>query len=159
MTTTMRVSMLASVALFALSLAAPAQAQSNTMSFFVTSVGSGKSGDLGGPAGAGAHCQALPAAAGAGCGRSHTLLCCRGGLNDKRPSNSGNASPPSRGWGGGGSKAALKSTGGGGIYYCFATTGARWRGGPERYDRGGSPGHLLWMQSFRGRVPAASNKC
>src|SRR6266566_8000724 len=74
MTTTMRVSMLASVALFALSLAAPAQAQSNTMSFFVTSVGSGKGGDLGGLAGADAHCQALAAAAGAGSKTWHAYL-------------------------------------------------------------------------------------
>jgi hypothetical protein len=36
------------------------------MSFFVTSVGLGKGGDLGGLAGADAHCQALGAAAGAG---------------------------------------------------------------------------------------------
>src|SRR5438477_382871 len=49
MTTAMRVSMLASVALFGLGLAAPAQAQSSTMSFFVTSAGSGKGGDPGGP--------------------------------------------------------------------------------------------------------------
>jgi hypothetical protein len=36
------------------------------MRFFVTSVGSGKGGDLGGLAGADAHCQKLAAAAGAG---------------------------------------------------------------------------------------------
>ena len=36
------------------------------MSFFVTSVGSGKGGDLGGLAGADAHCQKLATAAGAG---------------------------------------------------------------------------------------------
>ncbi len=36
------------------------------MSFFVTSTGSGKGGDLGGLAGADAHCQSLAAAAGAG---------------------------------------------------------------------------------------------
>jgi len=36
------------------------------MSFFVTSVGSGKGADLGGLAGADAHCQKLAAAAGAG---------------------------------------------------------------------------------------------
>jgi hypothetical protein len=36
------------------------------MSFFVTSVGSGKGGDLGGIAGADAHCQRLATAAGAG---------------------------------------------------------------------------------------------
>lgn len=37
-----------------------------SMSFFITSVGSGKGGDLGGLAGADAHCQRLAAAAGAG---------------------------------------------------------------------------------------------
>jgi hypothetical protein len=39
---------------------------SGPMSFFVTSAGSGKGGDLGGLAGADAHCQKLAAAAGAG---------------------------------------------------------------------------------------------
>ena len=39
---------------------------SGPMSFFVTSVGSGKGADLGGLAGADAHCQRLAAAAGAG---------------------------------------------------------------------------------------------
>jgi len=39
---------------------------SNPMTFFVTSVGPGKGGDLGGLAGADAHCQALATAAGAG---------------------------------------------------------------------------------------------
>jgi len=43
---------------------APAQAQPATMSFFVTSVGKGKGADLGGLAGADAHCQALAKAAG-----------------------------------------------------------------------------------------------
>src|ERR1700686_1117228 len=36
------------------------------MSFFVTGVGIGKGGDLGGPEGADAHCQRLAAAVGAG---------------------------------------------------------------------------------------------
>jgi hypothetical protein len=40
--------------------------QTGPMSFFITSVGSGKGGDLGGLAGADAHCQALATAAGAG---------------------------------------------------------------------------------------------
>lgn len=48
-------------------LAACASAPSTgPMSFFVTSVGSGKGADLGGLAGADAHCQKLAAAAGAG---------------------------------------------------------------------------------------------
>lgn len=44
----------------------PANAQENEMSFFVTSIGSGKGGDLGGLEGADAHCQKLATAAGAG---------------------------------------------------------------------------------------------
>jgi hypothetical protein len=54
---------------FALALmapsASPVDAQSNTMSFFITSAGPGKGGDLGGIAGADAHCAALAKAAGA----------------------------------------------------------------------------------------------
>src|SRR5688500_12649330 len=45
---------------------AGASAQDNPMSFFVTSAGPGKGGDLGGLEGADAHCQALAEAAGAG---------------------------------------------------------------------------------------------
>jgi len=45
--------------------AAPALAQQADMSFFVTSAGPGKGADLGGLAGADAHCQKLAAAAGA----------------------------------------------------------------------------------------------
>ena len=48
----------------AFGLVAPTQAQQATMSFFVTSVGKGKGADLGGLAGADAHCQALAKAAG-----------------------------------------------------------------------------------------------
>jgi hypothetical protein len=44
----------------------PAQAQAPTMGFFITSVGSGKGADLGGLAGADAHCQKLAATVGAG---------------------------------------------------------------------------------------------
>jgi len=61
---TMRVSMLASVALVALGMGAPAQAQQNAMTFFVTSEGPGKGGDLGGLNGADAHCAKLATAAG-----------------------------------------------------------------------------------------------
>ena len=52
-----------------LPLGAPAWAQApspSTMTFFVTSTGSGRGADLGGLAGADAHCQALAQAAGAG---------------------------------------------------------------------------------------------
>ena len=64
MTTTMRVSMLASIALLALGLGAPAQAQQANMTFFITSDGPGKGGDLGGIAGADVHCTRLAQAAG-----------------------------------------------------------------------------------------------
>lgn len=57
---------IASVALLALGLAAGVQAQQSGMTFFITSVGSGKGADLGGVAGADRHCQSLAAAAGAG---------------------------------------------------------------------------------------------
>ena len=53
-------------AVLAVSVGGAVQAQQNTMSFFVTSVGSGKGGDLVGLDGADRHCQALAAAAGAG---------------------------------------------------------------------------------------------
>lgn len=43
-----------------------ATANDNSMSFFVTSVGSGKGGNLGGLEGADAHCKALASAVGAG---------------------------------------------------------------------------------------------
>ena len=46
--------------------AAPANREVGPFSFFVTSVGSGKGADLGGLAGADAHCQKLAAAVGAG---------------------------------------------------------------------------------------------
>ena len=46
--------------------AAPAAAQQDAMTFFVTSEGPGKGADLGGLAGADAHCQKLATSAGAG---------------------------------------------------------------------------------------------
>ena len=54
------------------------------MSFFVTSVGPGKGGDLGGLEGADRHCQNLAAAAGAGNRTWHAYLSTQGtkGLND-----------------------------------------------------------------------------
>jgi hypothetical protein len=64
MTSAIRLHVLAAVAATGLSLSAPAQAQQATMSFFVTSVGKGDGADLGGLAGADAHCQALAKAAG-----------------------------------------------------------------------------------------------
>jgi hypothetical protein len=55
-----------SIALVALGLTGGVQAQQANMTFFVTSVGSGKGADLGGLAGADKHCQTLAAAVGAG---------------------------------------------------------------------------------------------
>ena len=57
---------------------APAKAQQNSMSFFVTSTGLGKGGDLGGLNGADAHCQALAQAAGAGGKTWHAYLSTQG---------------------------------------------------------------------------------
>ena len=53
-------------ALLALGLAGAAQAQQGGMSFFVTSIGIGRGGDLGGLEGADRHCQQLAQAVGAG---------------------------------------------------------------------------------------------
>ena len=64
MTSRIRLPLLAAVVLTGLSLTAPAQAQQASMSFFVTSAGKGNGADLGGLAGADAHCQALAKAAG-----------------------------------------------------------------------------------------------
>jgi hypothetical protein len=72
MTTKLKLSILASAAL--LCLAGVSQAQQNNMTFFVTSHGPGKGGDLGGIAGADAHCQALATAAGAGGKTWHAYL-------------------------------------------------------------------------------------
>jgi hypothetical protein len=66
MNRTLRLPILASAALMSLGWTGASQAQQNNMSFFITSVGSGKGGDLGGLAGADAHCQQLATAAGAG---------------------------------------------------------------------------------------------
>jgi hypothetical protein len=51
-----------------------AQDAAQSMRFFVTGVGSGKGGDLGGLAGADAHCQSLAAAVGAGARTWHAYL-------------------------------------------------------------------------------------
>src|ERR1700724_750754 len=66
MTTKLKLTILASAALLSVVGAGVLQAQQNAMTFFVTSVGSGKGGDLGGLQGADAHCQTLATAAGAG---------------------------------------------------------------------------------------------
>jgi len=54
--------------------AAPASAQDNAMSFFISSAGSGSGADLGGLAGADAHCQMLATAVGAGNRTWHAYL-------------------------------------------------------------------------------------
>ena len=61
-----------------MTLSAAAIAQQNDMSFFVTSVGVGRGGDLGGLAGADKHCQSLAAAAGAGAKTWHAYLSTQG---------------------------------------------------------------------------------
>jgi len=60
--------------LVSLSLSAPASAQQNTMTFFVTSVGPGKGADLGGLDGADRQCQTLAQAVGAGNRTWHAYL-------------------------------------------------------------------------------------
>ena len=63
----MRLAILASAALLSSGAAQAQQApQSPDMTFFVTSVGSGKGADLGGLEGADRHCQTLAQGAGAG---------------------------------------------------------------------------------------------
>jgi len=62
----MKKSVILLLSFITLVLSAIAIAQSNTMSFFIVSVGSGKGADLGGLEGADQHCQTLAAAAGAG---------------------------------------------------------------------------------------------
>ena len=74
-----------SVLFFAISMTALAHAQQNTMSFFVTSVGLGKGGDLGGLEGADRHCQSLAQAVGAGgkTWRGYLSTQGQGGVNAK----------------------------------------------------------------------------
>ena len=66
MSTAMRLSVFASVAVMSLGTSGSVPAQQNNMTFFITSAGPGKGADLGGLAGADAHCQSLAQAAGAG---------------------------------------------------------------------------------------------
>ncbi len=78
MNTTTRLSVVMSAALMSLGVAGSAQAQqapqSPNMTFFVTSVGSGKGADLGGIDGADRHCQTLAQGAGAGSKTWHAYL-------------------------------------------------------------------------------------
>ena len=65
MKTRIGLALLAGVALAGVGLTAGVQAQQAGMTFFITSVGKGNGADLGGIAGADAHCAALAQAAGA----------------------------------------------------------------------------------------------
>jgi hypothetical protein len=70
---------MASVGLMAAGFVAPAQAQqANSMTFFVTSAGPGKGADLGGLAGADAHCGKLAQAAGSTGKTWHAYLSTQG---------------------------------------------------------------------------------
>src|SRR5256885_10166797 len=62
----MRLTTSVAAALLCFGLAGSAEAQQSNMTFFVTSAGPGKGGELGGLAGADQHCQQLAQAAGAG---------------------------------------------------------------------------------------------
>ena len=76
---TNRIALFMMVALALLSLApSSAHAQQSDMTFFVTSAGSGKGGDLGGLAGADKQCQMLAQAAGAGGKTWHAYLSTQG---------------------------------------------------------------------------------
>src|SRR5438552_10286043 len=74
MTSGIGLPLLAAVALTGLAMTGPAQAQQAGMSFFVTSAGKGNGADLGGLAGADAHCQALARAAGSTSTNWHAYL-------------------------------------------------------------------------------------
>ncbi len=69
-----RSTVVVTLSLLALVPAGAALGQASSMSFFVTSAGSGKGADFGGLDGADKHCQALAAAAGAGGKTWHAYL-------------------------------------------------------------------------------------
>jgi hypothetical protein len=66
MTKAVSLAVIASTAFFSFGTSAPLRAQQSPMSFFITSVGLGKGGDLGGLEGADRHCQSLAQAVGSG---------------------------------------------------------------------------------------------
>ncbi len=74
MQSTVRRASLLAAAVMGLAGCASLQSGPKEMTFFVTSVGSGKGGDLGGLEGADQHCQALARAAGAGDRTWHAYL-------------------------------------------------------------------------------------
>jgi hypothetical protein len=69
---------IATLTLLACASVSAANAQSPNMTFFVTSVGSGKGGDFGGLAGADKHCQTLAATVGAGGKTWHAYMSTQG---------------------------------------------------------------------------------
>jgi hypothetical protein len=79
----MRTAIILTATLVSCGLCSSAGAQQADMTFFITSVGSGKGGDLRGLAGADAHCQALAQTAGAGnkTWRAYLSTNGRGGAN------------------------------------------------------------------------------
>src|SRR5262249_62332412 len=82
MRTKLHISILAATAFVALGATASAQQipQAPNTTFFVTSAGPGKGGDLGGLAGADAHCQQLATTIGAGGKTWHAYLSSNGAL-------------------------------------------------------------------------------
>jgi hypothetical protein len=70
--------LLAGVCFFVLNGTLSVAAQQSNMSFFITSYGPGKGGDLGGLAGADKHCQGLAASVGAGGKTWHAYLSTQG---------------------------------------------------------------------------------
>ncbi len=72
-----RLAIMTCAAVAAIGIAGIAQSQ-NAMSFFITSTGMGKGGDVGGLAGADKHCQDLAQAAGAGGKTWHAYLSTQG---------------------------------------------------------------------------------
>jgi hypothetical protein len=76
--TIVRISAAAAAALITGFVVAPVAAQQPTMTFFVTSHGPGKGADLGGLAGADAHCAALAQSAGATAKTWHAYLSTQG---------------------------------------------------------------------------------
>ena len=79
----MRLSVVISATVLSFGLTAGVQSQQADMTFFITSAGPGKGADLGGLAGADAHCQSLAQAAGAGnkTWRAYLSTNGRGGAN------------------------------------------------------------------------------
>ena len=79
----MRTAIILTATLVSCGFCSSANAQQADMTFFITSAGPGKGGDLGGLAGADAHCQSLAQAAGAGnkTWRAYLSTNARGGAN------------------------------------------------------------------------------